>query len=69
MKKVVIAVDSFKGSLSANEVADTIAKVFYDVCPECEVVSLPLSDGGEGLTEVLVNRNNGRYHTIDAFDP
>lgn len=69
MKKVVIAVDSFKGSLSANEVADTIAKVFYDVCSECEVVSLPLSDGGEGLTEVLVNRNNGRYHTIDAFDP
>ena len=69
MKKVVIAVDSFKGSLTATEVAETISKTFTDILPECEVVSLPLSDGGEGLTEVLVNRLNGRYHLIDAFDP
>jgi glycerate kinase len=69
MKKVVIAVDSFKGSLSATEVAETISKTFNDILPECEVVSLPLSDGGEGLTEVLVNRLKGRYHMIDAFDP
>ncbi|MBQ5925407.1 MAG: glycerate kinase, partial [Paludibacteraceae bacterium] len=59
MKKVVIAVDSFKGSLSATEVAETISKTFNDILPECEVVSLPLSDGGEGLTEVLVNRLKG----------
>lgn len=69
MKKVVIAVDSFKGSLSAIEVAESVKKAFNDVVPDCEVVSLPLSDGGEGLTEVLVNRLNGRYHTIEAFDP
>jgi glycerate kinase len=69
MKKVVIAVDSFKGSLTATEVAETVTKTFNDVLPECEVVSLPLSDGGEGLTEVLVNKLTGRYHTIDAFDP
>ena len=68
MKKVVIAVDSFKGSLSAPEVAGAVAKAFNDVVPECEVISLPLSDGGEGLTEVLVDRLGGRYHTIDAFD-
>ena len=69
MKKVVIAVDSFKGSLSATEVAEAVTKAFNDVVPECEIVSLPLSDGGEGLTEVLVNHLGGRYHTIDAFDP
>ncbi len=69
MKKVVIAVDSFKGSLTATEVAESVTKAFNDVNPECEVVSLPLSDGGEGLTEVLVNHLGGRYHTIDAFDP
>lgn len=68
MKKVIIAVDSFKGSLSAPEVAGAVAKAFNDVVPECEVISLPLSDGGEGLTEVLVDRLGGRYHTIDAFD-
>ena len=69
MKKVVIAVDSFKGSLTATEVAESVTKAFNDVNPECEVVSLPLSDGGEGLTEVLVNHLGGRYHTIDAVDP
>ena len=69
MKKVVIAVDSFKGSLSATEVAEAVTKAFNDVDPECEVFSLPLSDGGEGLTEVLVDHLGGRYHTIDAFDP
>lgn len=69
MKKVVVAVDSFKGSLSAREVAETIKFVFNEILPECEIVSLPLSDGGEGLTEVLVNHLGGRYHTIDAFDP
>ena len=69
MKKVVIAVDSFKGSLSAAEVAEAVTKAFNDVVPECEIVSLPLSDGGEGLTDVLVNHLGGRYHTIDAFDP
>ena len=69
MKKVVIAVDSFKGSLSATEVAEAVTKAFNDIVPECEVHSLPLSDGGEGLTEVLVNHLGGRYHTIDAFDP
>ena len=55
MKKVVIAVDSFKGSLSATEVAEAVTKAFNEVLPDCEVFSLPLSDGGEGLTEVLVN--------------
>ncbi len=33
MKKVVIAVDSFKGSLSANEVAEAVTKAFNDVVP------------------------------------
>lgn len=53
MKKIVIAVDSFKGSLSAQEVAENIELGIRKVQPHCQVVRLPLSDGGEGLIESI----------------
>ena len=47
--RIVIAPDSFKGSLSAFEVARAIEKGVKRIVPDCETVLLPLSDGGEGL--------------------
>jgi hypothetical protein len=47
--KIVIAPDSYKGSLSAKEVARAIEKGFLTVFPECEVASIPMADGGEGV--------------------
>ena len=53
--KIVIAPDSFKECLSAFEVADAIADAVKEAVPTAQVVTLPLSDGGEGTLDVLSN--------------
>lgn len=69
MQKIVIAVDSFKDSLTSSQVADTIEKALRDADSELNIVKMPISDGGEGLTDVLVNALGGRFHIIDTVDP
>lgn len=53
MRKIVIAVDSFKGSLSSRQVAEAAAAAVRDVFPACETVCLDVADGGEGTLEAL----------------
>lgn len=67
--KIVIAPDSFKGSLSAKEVAHTIAKAVLEVCPDAETVEIPLADGGEGLVEVLSEAMDGELTRCRVTDP
>lgn len=57
---IIIAPDSFKGTLSALEVCDIIEKAFTDVMPDCAVKKLPLADGGEGLCACLESICPGR---------
>lgn len=51
--RVVIAPDSFKGSLGAREVAEAIAQGWQTVRPHDDLVLLPLADGGEGTLEAI----------------
>jgi len=51
---ILIAPDSFKGSLSAQAAAETMREGVRDVLPAAKVVVCPLSDGGEGLLSVLL---------------
>ncbi|HHT73630.1 MAG TPA: glycerate kinase [Firmicutes bacterium] len=67
--RVVIAPDSFKGSLSAAEVGEAIQRGVKRVEPEAETVLLPLSDGGEGLVESLVEASGGTYHEFQVTGP
>lgn len=67
--RVVIAPDSFKGSLSAWEAAAAIERGVKRAAPNCETVLLPLSDGGEGLVESLVEATNGTYHEFHIMGP
>ncbi|WP_067929507.1 glycerate kinase [Alicyclobacillus shizuokensis] len=72
--KIVIAPDSFKGSLTAGAVADGIAKAFQDVWAEAhrrdlELVQVPLADGGEGTVESLVAATGGRLERISVCGP
>lgn len=69
MKKIVIAVDSFKNCLTAAQVSEVIAHALRDAYQDCNIVTLPVSDGGEGLTDVLVRSLGGLYHEIDVVDP
>ncbi len=51
--KIVIAPDSFKGTLTANEVCAIIASAFRETVADCEMIQLPAADGGEGLCVAL----------------
>lgn len=51
--RVVVAFDSFKGSLSAREANEAFARGFCDVVADADVVAVPISDGGEGLSECV----------------
>ncbi|MFS9098007.1 glycerate kinase [Streptococcus infantis] len=51
--KVVIAPDSFKESLPANEVAEAIKRGFKRVIPDAECLLLPVGDGGEGTVDAI----------------
>lgn len=69
MKKIVIAPDSYKESLSAKEVADVIAKAFIMVFPDIEAVCIPLADGGEGTAEALKDALSGQWNEVEVHDP
>ena len=53
--KIVIAPDSFKGSLTAKEVGEAIQAGLKQVWPEAEYVLVPMADGGEGTVQALVD--------------
>ncbi|WP_338818926.1 Glycerate 2-kinase [Moorella thermoacetica] len=69
MRRIVIAPDSFKESLSAPEVAAAIAQGIHRVLPEVETVNVPMADGGEGLTATLVAATGGREMTATVTGP
>ena len=69
MKKIVIASDSFKGCASSLEVAEAAAAAVRRVFPDCEVVKIPVADGGEGTMEALLYSLNGRMVSCTVHDP
>lgn len=69
MRRVIIATDSFKGSLSAPEACRIIAGQAERVFPQAEIMQLPVSDGGEGLVEVVFNALGGEYKNVITSDP
>jgi glycerate kinase len=58
---IIVAPDSFKGSLTAMEAADAMTQGIREALPEAEIVAFPLADGGEGTAEALVLATSGRF--------
>lgn len=67
--KMVLAPDSFKGSLSARELCRAWREGILAACPEAEVVELPLADGGEGTVKALVQATGGECREKEVRDP
>jgi glycerate kinase len=67
--RVLIAPDSFKGSISATSAAEAIARGWRKVRPSDELVIRPLADGGEGTLEALHYRHGGSYQSVSVFTP
>jgi glycerate 2-kinase len=59
--KVLVAIDSYKGSISSFEGSKAISLGIQDVYPDCEITEIPLADGGEGTVEALVSAVNGNF--------
>lgn len=58
--RIIIAPDSFKGSLSAVEAASSIDRGIKKVFSDAETILLPVGDGGEGTMETLVAATGGK---------
>tara|TARA_Y100000768_G_scaffold372845_1_gene340902 strand:+ start:1806 stop:2942 length:1137 start_codon:yes stop_codon:yes gene_type:complete len=66
--KILIAPDSFKGSLSAKEVSNAIHEGIIAVFPNASIKKIPFSDGGEGAIDLLENFNLGKIENIFTED-
>ena len=67
--KIVIASDSFKGSLTSVEVAQAAARGIKAVYPDCDVVAVNVADGGEGTIEAVVDTLGGEIVHTTVSDP
>ncbi|NRG46101.1 glycerate kinase [Bacillus sp. CRN 9] len=67
--KIVIAPDSFKGSLSAVEASSVIDKGIKKALPSAETVLVPVADGGEGTMDSLVAATNGHKVEVAVKGP
>lgn len=67
--KVLIAPDSFKGSIDALSAAQAIERGILTVDPETKTFLLPMADGGEGTMINLVQATKGTVVEVNSIDP
>lgn len=67
--RILVAPQSFKGSLDALEVAKAIARGLRSVWPDVDLDVVPVADGGEGTVEALVTATGGEYRQTTVEDP
>jgi glycerate 2-kinase len=67
--RILIAPDKFKGSLSAREVAENVAKGLRDTLPEAEIDIVPMADGGEGTANTICEARDGSWLKCKTHDP
>ncbi len=69
LRKVVIAIDSFKGCLPSQEAGEAAARGVRRAWPGCQTLIVPVADGGEGLLEALVSASGGSLVSVRAHGP
>ena len=67
--KVIIAIDSFKGSLTSTEAGTAAAEAIRTQVPDCQTELIPIADGGEGMLSVILNAIGGTTHSLEAHNP
>ena len=66
---ILIAIDSFKGSLTSPELSDVIESGINEVSEDFVVSKIPISDGGDGMYETLVTGLAGKKVKLKVKDP
>ncbi len=67
--RVIVAPDSYKGSVSATDAATAMESGVKAVFPDAQVVKIPLADGGEGTVEALVSATGGSLRQSAVAGP
>src|SRR5919108_4869776 len=67
--KIVVAPNAFKGSLTAPQAAEAIARGVREARPDAEVVEVPVADGGDGTVEALVAARRGEFREAEVEGP
>ena len=67
--KIILAIDSFKGSLSSADAEKAVAETIHNLSSNHEIVCIPIADGGEGTLSVIMETTEGTWHTLYAHDP
>lgn len=69
MKKVVLVPDSFKGTLSSSKVCEIMENKIKEHFPQCDVISIPVADGGEGSVDCFLAAVGGEKVGIKVKNP
>jgi len=69
MKKVIVAIDSFKGCLTSAEANQAASEGILAKIPDAQVVQVPVSDGGEGFLEAFKAAMGGEIVEVNVKDP
>ena len=69
MKKIIIAIDSFKGCLTSAEANQAASEGILVKMPDAQVVQVPVSDGGEGFLEAFQAAMGGSIVEVNVKDP
>lgn len=69
MKKIIVAIDSFKGCLTSTEANQAASEGILSKMPEAKVVQVPVSDGGEGWLEAFRAAMGGSIVEVNVKDP
>ncbi len=69
MKKAVVIPDSFKGTISSERICEIFGEKINKIFPTCEVVKIPVADGGEGSVDCFLNALGGERIAASVSDP
>ena len=69
MRKIIVAIDSFKGCLTSTEANQSAKEGFLASMPDAEVIQIPVSDGGEGWLDAFQNAIGGQLVDVNVKDP
>ena len=69
MKKIIVAVDSFKGSMTSSEAGNAIKNGIRDIHPDWNITVYPVADGGEGTLEALTYHQSVTKRTCTVTGP
>lgn len=69
MRKIVVAPDSFKGSLPSMTICNLAEKAAKEVLGEAEVVKIPIADGGEGTVDAIITATGGKICSVRVSGP